>query len=210
MNTTTYNMKGRDWLWPADDKKLIQVFDQCEDIEQIMPFVKGRQVCVQAGGACGVWPYFFGLFFERVFTFEPHPMNFRCLTENAPMAIRFQAALSDMAHPVGLKLHETEANNAGAWYGCEFAHGRSGAAHALRLDDLNLPACDLIQLDVEGWEAPALRGAFRTVMEFRPVIVIEEKVLPQGDRGNARELVQGWGYTERLRIHRDVIFTCDR
>ena len=203
MTTTTIERDGREWLWPADDEKLIQVFDQCSDIGHILNYTPHPGgVCVQAGGACGVWPYYFSVHFDTVYTFEPHPVNFECLAHNAPHAIKFQAALGDLRQPVSLKLHESERHNAGAWY-CT----HDGDIPTLRIDDLNLQRCDLIQLDVEGWEAAALRGAFRTVMLHRPVVVIEEKQLPQNcSTGNARELLQGWGYIERQRIHRDVLF----
>jgi hypothetical protein len=41
------------------------------------------------------------------------------------------------------------------------------------IDDLELDACDAIQLDIEGYEYPALKGAERTIERFRPVIATE-------------------------------------
>ena len=42
-----------------------------------------------------------------------------------------------------------------------------------RLDGLDLPAPDLIKLDVEGHEAAVLSGAFRLLTRHRPLIVFE-------------------------------------
>ncbi len=44
---------------------------------------------------------------------------------------------------------------------------------AIPLDALELPAVDVIQLDCEGSEDKALRGAFGTIKNHLPVISIE-------------------------------------
>ncbi len=46
------------------------------------------------------------------------------------------------------------------------------ALDACRLDDLQLPGCDLIVLDMGGNESEALRGAQATINRHRPVIVV--------------------------------------
>ena len=41
------------------------------------------------------------------------------------------------------------------------------------IDELDLPSCGLIQLDVEGYEYFALLGARRTIEKYHPVIMVE-------------------------------------
>ena len=41
------------------------------------------------------------------------------------------------------------------------------------IDNLNLPGCDLIQLDIEGYELKALKGAIETIKKYKPVICVE-------------------------------------
>ena len=48
-----------------------------------------------------------------------------------------------------------------------------GSIPTLRLDDLELPHCDLLSLDLEGWELYALQGAVDTIRRTRPVISCE-------------------------------------
>jgi hypothetical protein len=41
------------------------------------------------------------------------------------------------------------------------------------IDDMDLPACDLIQLDIEGYEYFALLGAQRTIEKYHPLLMLE-------------------------------------
>jgi len=41
------------------------------------------------------------------------------------------------------------------------------------IDELNLPSCGLIQLDIEGYEYFALLGAQNTIEKYHPVIIVE-------------------------------------
>ena len=49
----------------------------------------------------------------------------------------------------------------------------TGFIPTIILDNLNLPDCNLIQLDVEGYEFNALLGAIETIKKFKPVLCIE-------------------------------------
>lgn len=195
------------WAWPERDDKLIQVFDQVNDIDRIMKHVDGNQVCVQAGGACGMWPLRYADFFETVYTFEPVRENYECLkfnTYDASNIKPYPVALSDKEAIGKILLHPSEQGNAGAGY---FEVG-VGDVTSITIDGFNLEACDLIQLDVEGHELEALKGAEHTIEKYSPVIVIEEKPLPQmeDDYRFARIYIETQGYEEIDRIHRDVIF----
>lgn len=197
----------RQWYWPDDDTKLIQVFDQVNDIDLIMQYVENRSVCIQAGGACGVWPRRFSELFSQVITFEPVAENYQCLKENikdTSNIVTFNLALSNAKGSGGMLLHESEKGNAGAWYLSKSGTG----THTIAIDDLHLLECGLIQLDVEGAEREVIEGAAHTIKACKPTIVIEEKKLPQqpGSHLEARELLQSMGYKQAATIHRDVVF----
>ena len=212
MTFKTITRRGRDWLWPEYDTELIKVFDQADDIGTILEYCPKRRVAIQAGGACGVWPWRLSEHFGIVYTFEPDPTNYRCLLGNAvfdnPNIVNaIPAALSENIKRASLGRHLTEASNAGAGY---ILDDPTGQVYTVALDYF-LPegaSVDLIQLDVEGMEASALMGAALLIEDNKPTIVIEEKPLPQGgDHLAARRLLESCGYKERARIHRDVIFT---
>lgn len=199
-----------EWRWPAGDEKLVGVFSQCADIEVIMAHVRRRQVCVQAGGACGVWPLRFSQLFEQVITFEPLKENYHCLLRNTREADNITAINAPVGNDVKkYSIHNDihELKNFGAGYIVPDEKG----TQAQLIDNLKLEACDLIQLDIEGWELNALKGAGLTIAEFKPVIVLEEKRLNHVRRpmDEARRFLEDtFGYKLVQRINRDVILKC--
>ena len=42
-----------------------------------------------------------------------------------------------------------------------------------RVDDIGLPRCDFIKMDVEGMEPEALQGAMNTIVKCRPILYVE-------------------------------------
>jgi FkbM family methyltransferase len=208
MKTVCYRDKL--WAWPDYDVGLESVIDWVEDIPKIMAYVDNHSVCVQAGGACGVWPYYFAKYFEVVYTFEPHPDNFKCMVQNVDREYVGcqQAALGAEEGTGSLAIHETELGNAGAYY---IRNGDD--VKITTIDNLQLPNCGLIQLDVEGSELDALVGAQMTLKRCRPTVVIEIKPLPQlVERGEsptaAHDFLKTIGYQPVRFLHRDVVYTC--
>ena len=52
-------------------------------------------------------------------------------------------------------------------------HAKGESVPVLTLDSLELSACQLIKLDVEGMEAEARAGAKRTIERHRPILYVE-------------------------------------
>ena len=165
-----------------------------------MEHVKQNKVCVQAGGYCGIFPRLFAQMFDMVYTFEPDPDNFYCLTLNCQSAniIKNQAALGDNHEMVNI-VRRVDSNR-----GMNVVVPNQGDAAitipTYRIDDLNLTHCDLIMLDVEGYEKFILRGAEETIAKFKPVVVVEDTNM------DIEELLFKHGYTKRSTTHRDTIY----
>jgi FkbM family methyltransferase len=184
------------------------IHDQVHDASRALRYVTQFHTAVQAGGNTGVWPNFFAQHFARVYTFEPEPLNFQCLVANCPdpRIVKYQAALGNdarrvhMTYPAGMR-------NMGA---CQVEAG--GDIPMRRLDDCQLTHCDLIQLDVEGYELPALLGATETIARCQPVIMVEDKGLsekygvPRGWAAAPTGFLATRGYRLVEQIHRDWIF----
>lgn len=55
----------------------------------------------------------------------------------------------------------------------EVPYLRYHSADVITIDSMNLPRCDFVKLDIEGYECQALRGAINTIKKYRPWIWIE-------------------------------------
>ncbi|RMG71925.1 MAG: FkbM family methyltransferase [Chloroflexi bacterium] len=200
----TIKHRGKKLLWPAHDTELQRVNDYVSDLTVMLSHVDRFDLAVQAGGACGVWPLALSNKFKTVITFEPEKLNYQCLQSNVfgvDNILAYESALSSRIGTGALKLGES--HNAGTYY---LSEGQ--AVSVVTLDSFDLPACDFIQLDIEGGEAAALLGALNTLEKFKPVVVLECKRLPHcpGAEIESRALLESLGYVEVGRVHNDVIF----
>jgi len=62
------------------------------------------------------------------------------------------------------------------------------------IDSLELPACGLIKVDVEGWEAGVLRGAAATIARYRPILYVENDRAAQ--QAELIALIDALGYVQ--------------
>lgn len=190
------------FLWPASDRHFrAVVFDTVVDMLPALDLTPGREWAIQAGGNCGVWAAWLAKRFDRVVTVEPDMVNYHCLVQNVPDNVSHErAAFGENYGRMGMA---ADPANVGAHY----LKG-TGTVPVIPIDGMNLPGCDYLCLDVEGYELPALMGAEDTIRRFRPVIQIEDKGLSEkyGHRqGDAEKWLARFGYEVRHRIHRDVI-----
>lgn len=156
------------WLWPKDDVNCWSYMKAHPDLPKLLSsHVESKQVCVQAGGNMGYYVKQYASIFDNVYTFEPEPINFFCLNHNVqdPGVFKYQACIGNVRNLVDLTI---KSKNRGKNY----VNG-VGQIPTLLIDDLNLPVCNFIHLDIEGYEYFALLGAIETIKRCRPVIAIE-------------------------------------
>ncbi|MFM7610908.1 MAG: FkbM family methyltransferase, partial [Alphaproteobacteria bacterium] len=58
--------------------------------------------------------------------------------------------------------------------GISLGAGDGDVVEMIALDNLMLPACHMIKIDVEGMEKPVLDGARQTIARFRPLLYVED------------------------------------
>lgn len=161
-----------DWLWPKSDLhgfKALTTNWREEHKWTYLQHIKKFDVVVQAGGHCGMWPRLLAGLFNRVYTFEPDPLNFYCLVNNCQRdnVFKINAALGAECKFVALSKFKEPDNP-----GTHFIKG-AGAIPMLTVDSFNFDACDFLQIDVERYELNVLKGAKKTLAKFKPVLSIE-------------------------------------
>jgi len=167
------DLTGYGWNW-----KTLLGSQQCLEsnrrdlhkLDFVLNLFTERRVAVQAGGNLGLFPKRLSSEFNAVYTFEPEPDNFRKLCANAPERniIKFQTGLGAFMHYVSMGRFTRERNHEGV------AHvSGAGDIPLIPLDMLELKRCDLVYLDLEGYEVEALRGARMTLWRCLPVVVAE-------------------------------------
>lgn len=158
--------------------------------------VKKYDVCVQAGGCQGMYPRLLSELFQRVYTFEPDPLNFYCLTQNcqSDKIVKIQGALGN--HNGMVNMDRSSMVNVG----CHRVVP-DGYIPQLQLDNFEFSSLDLLCLDVEGYEANILDGAFMTIRTHWPVITVEN-----GDGGRTQTILKDLGYALQSISVRDAVY----
>jgi FkbM family methyltransferase len=202
------------FLWPIADESLMGDIPTLAQLDiEVFPLVKQKFVAIQAGGAMGMWAKRMSQVFDVVYTFEPTPQSFHCLNFNCPEEniIAFNAAIGDKAGMINMQFpeHKKRSKTGKDNYG-GFRCFPGGIVPTMRIDDLELPGCDLLFLDLEGYELFALKGAIKTIQKHKPVIVMEDKGCSKAF-GYEKRMVEKYlwnhGYKTLKRFHgdRDVI-----
>ena len=185
-------------LWPKSDTDAYHAIskDWDEQEKKWLKHVKNKNVVIQAGGNCGMYPLLYANHFDKVYTFEPDPLNFFCLVNNCQSKniIKFNCALGNGQL---VSLGHYEDYNIGT---IKTTTDNSGYIPSIRIDDLNLKKCDMIHLDIEGFEEKALSGCIKTIEKFSPVIVLEK-----GEINGKSNIIRRMGY-ELVYKTRDTVY----
>jgi FkbM family methyltransferase len=166
-----FNNQTKEIIWDGRD---IGCFDILEhEWKELKTFIlkmqKNYRVVVQAGGNCGLYPLYLSEMFERVFTFEPDPVNFYCLSHNCKNSkiIKYNTALGNTCGFLNIS-NEDPTNN-----GMVKVTKEGTTVYGMTVDSLNLDVVDLLFLDVEGFEYNVFLGAKNTIKRTRPTIIFE-------------------------------------
>jgi len=201
--------ENRKWSWNPIDKNLLSANDWTYDFNKALPYIENKRVAIQAGGAMGLWPYLLSQHFDKVYTFEASNENYIHLEKNlkdVKNITHYNKALGQKNAMCSINLNNI--NNAGCYYTKENADGN---IQQVRIDDVVEGQVDFIQLDIEGHELNALKGAKNTIEKYWPVIMVEDKHLRHSNEighkvGHIEKALTSIGYKVVERIHRDIIF----
>lgn len=169
------NIKG--WHWISSDTG---AWDgpkrdwETSHKRHILQYVKNFGCAVQAGGNLGMYPKLLSKMFNHVITFEPDDLNYDCLKKNledVDNVAHFKVGLGES--PGAIIMHQITMENVGMHRAIPVSREVPGAIPLVKLDFMRMHACDLLMLDLEGFEPQAIKGAVNTINRFRPVIFAE-------------------------------------
>jgi FkbM family methyltransferase len=155
-----------------------------------------RRVAIQAGGCLGLWPKILSYSFDTVYTFEAQPDAFYLLNLNCPERniVKMQMALGS-ENGKFIDIPMTNKPGQGKIHS-------GGNIPMVRLDDFNFSQCDVLMLDVEGYEPQILKGAEKLINRCKPYILCE-------DNWNSEEIksiLESYGYELITKANKDRIF----
>lgn len=195
--------------WPKADAKFNNAQWEISGPVDISKFCTEMDVCVQAGGRCGTYPILYSKLFKKVYTFEPEDLNFYCMQKNVTQdnIIMQQACLGDNFKNVNVSIPANRKNrniNIGT-----YQVSGAGTIPMITIDSLNLPQCNLIHLDIEGYEGFAINGAINTIKKFKPVICLEVNGLGRSfgfGKTKIINMLEELNYSNKTKIGDDMLF----
>jgi FkbM family methyltransferase len=194
---------GQFWF-PDGEKHFTQFGDKISeygaaDRKAAYRYVKQWRCALDVGANVGVFSCDFATRFAQVIAFEPIPRTRKCLKRNVPENVQIEpVAVADKA--CVLKMYPTTTNSGGSFiynhpsvrmHQFEADPNNLIKVPVRTIDSYNLPTVDLIKLDIQGAEFPAIVGARETIIRCRPVIMLEQKP-------SSPELAQYWKKTSKL------------
>ena len=192
------------WVWPTDDTQTfgIIVEDWFNGIRPVLlqHFKDRTKTVIQAGGNCGVYPLLYKEIFDTVYTFEPDPLSFFCLTVNCQMPgiSKFNCAIGE--GPGSAVMNELFVENRGM---NKVELTDEPAIPVVAIDSFGFKNVGVIQLDLEGFEPQALRGAIRTIEKYHPMIILE----CESNYDEVFAVIEPLGYKPLAKITRlDTVF----
>lgn len=147
---------------------------QITQVNRLLSRRKRQGVIIDGGAHIGLWSYHLHQQCQQVYAFEPVPEIYSVLATNAqkwPNVKIFNVALSNVTgaqvpmapRSMGSQICKSDDPMLERW------------VPTMAIDSLGLAEVTCIKLDVEGHELEALEGAEKTILRWRPAIMVEDK-----------------------------------
>lgn len=182
-----------------------------EHLLEAFKHVRAWDFAVDVGSHVGFWAWDMAQRFKQVVCFEPVKANYECLVKNVAEFDNLKlhnVAVGDVAATCTVHADRQRPGNSGSYYVMPDA---TGSVDMVTLNQMALPGCDLLKIDVEGFELNVLKGATEVLQTYRPVIIMEctdrkfrgRYEIPEGA---AQRWLQKRGYREVAAMRPDKVF----
>lgn len=143
------------------------------EIDLLRNFINKDTVVYDIGGNIGYHTVAFASLAKEVHSFEPNDRNYLLLEKNTQQLNNvklYHCACSNVVGEAFISDYDT--STPGNYGECMMAE-TGQPCKTVRIDDLNLPAPNVIKIDVEGHELSVFQGMQNTINKYRPVIFYE-------------------------------------
>lgn len=166
-------------------------------IDRALAYCVNLTCVLQAGARIGMWPKLLAQRVEQVLAFEPDAANYECAARNLEGVANVTLMLAALGEGPRTALLQLSEQSDGLHHITSIASGSTVEVAMVTIDQYELPRCDAIFLDVEGYELDVLRGAEVTLRRCHPVLVLEENSLCERygrKRGDLARHMARYGY----------------
>ena len=168
-----------------------------------------RSTAIDIGAHVGLWSMHLVRLFDRVVAFEPVQEHRECFEKNVSCENISLVCCALGREPQSMSFGYEEGSTGGTHL---VANGQGGDCIVMPLDEFKIADVDFIKVDVEGYERFVVEGGERTIKQWKPTIIIEQKPKGLAERyGESRmaavDLLQSWGAKVRLEMSGDYILT---
>lgn len=177
-------------------------------LRRALQFVNNTRVAIDGGAHQGIWSREMAKHFDEVYAFEPVDANFEVLKDVGVNAIQMGLCGETVQHHFA-----PGKDNTGQWHvECDQDLENDYpdvAAQCRPLDYFNIKDVDFLKLDVEGYELFALEGARETIINSKPVVLIEDNGLCEryGVKfGAAGKYLESLGYSMVKKMNKDYLY----
>lgn len=184
---------------------------QREHLHEAFKHVAHWRVAIDVGAHVGFWTWDMAHKFERVFAFEAAADTYDCLLKNVAEfsnVTTAQFAIGAIAGRATVNDDLKRKGNTGSRFVQPAEAGET--VPMIPLDALHFDQCDLLKIDVEGFELQVLQGARELIERHRPVISMEcDKRFEHRygvPAGSAERLLLAAGYRCVAHMHPDKVF----
>jgi len=182
-------------------------------------YVKNWSAAIDIGAHIGIFTSCFSKKFNQVCSFEPMIYNRICLEKNiASNVVIYPYGLGSCEGVTEMRYNFTNSggsevidpNNIAP--NDNFLQSENKILVEIRtLDSFLIKEVGLVKVDVQGVEEHVLNGAENTLKEYKPVVILEEKVVKSrpNDRSaieRARNIILGYNYKFAETVGNDSIY----
>lgn len=210
----------RGWILPEKESHFFPWIEdypntiyQQESINEALRYIKSFKCAVDVGANVGLHTVRFDKMFDSVVSFEPASLNFSCLQKNIEKCRNVEIhniGLGESIETLEIKL-PADSQNYGLFSLVDYENYQNDVikeqVSISTLDSFSL-APDLIKIDTQGFEIPVLMGAKNTLINYKPVLIIEIENKKEIEK--YKNIMSTFGYYNFTRISKDYIWWIEK